>query len=60
MLSIELEDAPEKDDVLAIYKGLDSYNLLHAPDTNFRPLVIVVRDGAGKIVGGLAGETYWG
>ena len=59
-LSIELTKTPEKEAVHAIYEGLESFNRLHAPDIQYQPLVIVVRDEAGQIVGGLAGETYWG
>ncbi len=59
-LSIELEVTPNRDDVHAIYEGLSSFNRQNAPDEVYQPVVIVVRDEAGKIVGGLAGETYWG
>lgn len=58
--TMKIEAAPEKDDVQAIYKGLDAYNMQYAQAINYQPLVIFIRDEAGKIVGGLAGETYWG
>jgi GNAT superfamily N-acetyltransferase len=59
-LTMKIEDSPDKEDVQAIYHGLDSYNMLHAQAMDYRPLVVFLRDEAGKIVGGLAGETYWG
>ncbi len=58
--SIKIETNAEKEDVQAIYSGLDSFNNLHAQAINYQPLVIFLRDEAGKIAGGLAGETYWG
>jgi len=57
---MKIEAAPDKEDVLTIYRGLDSYNVLYAQSMNYQPLVIFMRDETGKIVGGLAGETYWG
>ena len=57
--SIELEAPPNVDDVHAIYDGLSSYNRQFAPQDNYAPLVLVLRDPAGKVVGGLAGDTYW-
>ena len=59
-LSLELEQTPDTADVQAIYTGLNSYNRHYAPDDGYQPLVIVARDEAGRIAGGLAGETYWG
>ncbi len=59
-LSMKIEANPEKEDVQAIYKGLDSFNMQYATAINYQPLVIFLRNEAGKIVGGLAGETYWG
>lgn len=57
---MNLETNADREDVLAIYRGLDSYNVQYAQAMNYQPLVIFLRDEAGKIVGGLAGETYWG
>jgi GNAT superfamily N-acetyltransferase len=57
--TIELETTPDVDDVHAIYDGLSAYNRLHAPHDNYQPLVLVLRDEAGKVIGGLAGDTYW-
>lgn len=58
--TLKITDEADKEDVLAIYRGLDSYNVQHAQAMNYHPLVIFMRDEAGKIAGGLNGETYWG
>ncbi len=58
--TLKMTDDAAKEDVQAIYKGLDSYNMLHAQAMNYHPLVILLCDQSGKIVGGLNGETYWG
>jgi GNAT superfamily N-acetyltransferase len=42
-----------------IVKGLRAYNVATAGKFDHRPLTVTVRD-RGKIVGGLAGETFWG
>jgi GNAT superfamily N-acetyltransferase len=57
--SIELEAAPNADDVHAIYDGLTAYNHQHAPHDNYAPLVLALRDPDGRVIGGLVGETYW-
>ncbi len=59
-LTMKIEASPDKEDVQAIYKGLDAYNMQFAGAINYQPLVIFIRDEGGKIVGGLNGETYWG
>jgi GNAT superfamily N-acetyltransferase len=43
----------------AIVKGLREYNVATAGKFDHRPLTVTVRE-RGKIVGGLAGETFWG
>jgi GNAT superfamily N-acetyltransferase len=43
----------------AIVKGLRDYNVATAGKFDHRPLTVTVRE-RGKIVGGLAGETFWG
>ena len=57
--SIELETAPNPDDVHAIYDGLSAFNNQRAPHDNYAPLVLALRDPDGKVIGGLVGETYW-
>lgn len=58
--TLQLESTPAAEDVGAIYNGLNAFNRQHAPADQFQPLVIVLRDSAGQVVGGLAGETCWG
>jgi GNAT superfamily N-acetyltransferase len=43
----------------AIVKGLRAYNIATAGKFDHHPLTLTVRE-RGKIVGGLAGETFWG
>jgi GNAT superfamily N-acetyltransferase len=43
----------------AIVKGLREYNVATAGKFDHRPLTVTVRE-RGEIVGGLAGETFWG
>jgi GNAT superfamily N-acetyltransferase len=57
--TIELETDPNVDDVHAIYDGLTAFNHQHAPRDHYQPLVLALRDGTGKVIGGLVGETYW-
>jgi len=58
--TFKFEATPTAEDVRAIYAGLRSFNQQHAPADQYQPLVIVLRDEAGGVVGGLAGDTYWG
>ncbi len=57
MLTLETE--PSQDDLSAINAILSEFNRRAMPDSKFQALTIVVRDGAGYVVGGLRGETYW-
>ena len=59
-LSISLEDTPALDDVRFVQQGLQTYNLLYAPDDGYKPLTLFLRSVDGTIFGGLLGETYWG
>ena len=42
-----------------IVKGLRAYNVATAGKLDHRPLTVTIREH-GKVVGGLAGETFWG
>ena len=57
-LSISLEDTPALDDVRFVQQGLQTYNLLYAPDDGYKPLSLFLRSTDGTIFGGLLGETY--
>ena len=56
---IAIEDSPSPEDISAVQEGLHSYNLARAGDGQFQRLSIIVRDGAGDVVVGLFGETFW-
>jgi GNAT superfamily N-acetyltransferase len=56
---IAIEDSPSSEDRSIIQEGLNVYNISRAGDGQFQRLSIIVRDGAGNIVGGLLGETFW-
>jgi GNAT superfamily N-acetyltransferase len=58
-ITITNEAAPDQKDTDAVRHGLEEYNLRHAPASPFEPLTLLVRDDAGKIVGGLLGGIYW-
>jgi ribosomal protein S18 acetylase RimI-like enzyme len=59
-LNIHLEPSPSPADVSIIRRGLQDFNLLHAPEANYIPLTVFVRNLDHRLVGGLLGETYWG
>ena len=42
-----------------IRRGLIAYNAAQVGAPAYRRLVLSARDGAGRILGGLAGELYW-
>ncbi len=58
--SITITDNPDPGDVQAIERGLDAFNLLHAPPENYQRLVVVLRTADNRIMGGILGNTWWG
>jgi len=58
--TITLEETPDPADVQFVRAQLTAFNRAQAADDRYRPLVILVRDASGQIVGGLVGGTYWG
>jgi GNAT superfamily N-acetyltransferase len=58
-ITLSIEDQPDPAQRRAILDGLIAFNRQHAPDDNYRPLTIFLRNYE-RIVGGLLGETYWG
>ena len=56
----ELTDSAEPNDIQAIREGLDAYDATQGAPVDWKPLYLFLRDGRGKIVGGLTGGTYWG
>jgi GNAT superfamily N-acetyltransferase len=58
--AIVLEENPSETDIEFVRKGLEGFNLRHAPAADHRELILLVRDADGGLAGGLLGETYWG
>jgi len=56
---VAIEDSPSAEDLRVVQGGLHSYNMSQVEDARYRKLTIFVRDGAGNVVGGLDGETFW-
>ena len=57
---LSLESNPDPGDVEAIRAGLRAHNVARTGADDARPLVIILRDEAGTVVGGLTGTTFWG
>lgn len=57
---IVAEDDPSPSDLQAVEEGLEAYNRAQTGVDDARRLAIFVRDGAGNVVGGLTGWTWWG
>jgi GNAT superfamily N-acetyltransferase len=58
--TIMLEMTPAPAEVSRVRAGLNAYNRSEASDDSFTPLVLLVRDPNGVVIGGLLGGTYWG
>lgn len=59
MLPVELSDPPDPTAWGVLTAGLDRYNEQFVGPSDFRPLVLVVRDPAGAVAGGLWGRTLY-
>lgn len=57
---IELSDPPDPTAWGVLTAGLDRYNERFVGPSDFRPLVLLVRDAAGAVAGGLWGRTMYG
>jgi GNAT superfamily N-acetyltransferase len=57
--TLKVEHEPDKKDMEHFWSILREYNDAKAGPSNFQPLVILLRDKDGNVVGGLNGETYW-
>ena len=58
--SLDVTDAPTPGDVALIERELTAYNVERAIPYDRRPLCVLVRDGAGELLGGVTGDTNWG
>ena len=59
-LTIEYSDSPAEHDLRALIDGLVAYNSAHAPLEKWQSVVLFLRGGDAKVVGGLNGMTHWG
>jgi ribosomal protein S18 acetylase RimI-like enzyme len=56
---ISLEEQPSDHEINAVVNGLVGYNDSQVGQSGGRRLVLLLRDGAGTIRGGLLGYTHW-
>lgn len=57
---IVLEKHPPAEEIDLVRAGLYAFNIPFTGPDNFQPLVLFVRGGKGRVVGGLLGQTFWG
>lgn len=58
--TLTIESDPKPADRSIVERGLEAFNHQHAGDSHHQPLCVFVRDGAGNVLGGLLGDTYYG
>ena len=58
-LRIDLEERPHPDDARIVNQGLLEFNRAVIGDANEVQLAVFVRDGSGRVVGGLLGHVRW-
>jgi ribosomal protein S18 acetylase RimI-like enzyme len=59
LLALEEVTHPAEDPFAALNAMLNEYNVGHVGPANHVPLWLFARDTAGKVQGGLRGQTYW-
>jgi GNAT superfamily N-acetyltransferase len=59
-LALAVTDAPTDAEFAAVTDGLNAFNERQHGPSNFRMLMVIVRDPAGTIVGGIYAMTHWG
>lgn len=57
--SISLETDPTNVEMQAVVRGLVQFNVSRAEDENWQHLVLLLRDSAGDLQGGVLGQTHW-
>ncbi len=57
--TLKVEHEPQTHDLEAFWSILREFNDEKAGPSNFQPLVVLLRDKDGNVVGGLNAETYW-
>lgn len=56
---LEIVREPDGHDAQVVRDAVYAYNRSKAGDQEYEPLTIFLRDGRGRLVGGLIGSTYW-
>jgi GNAT superfamily N-acetyltransferase len=59
-LSVSVVENPTPEEDKAILDGLEAYNLAQVGVDDWRRLVVLLREGPDRLLGGLRGRTYWG
>ena len=59
-IDISVTAAPTALDLATIGEGLGSFNDADVGPAQRVPLAVLVRDGAGQLIGGISGYTAWG
>lgn len=59
-IRIELESQPDEHDRRLIDEGLDIFNASKAGPDNAQDLWVMARSGAGDLLGGIKGRTFYG
>ena len=58
-ITFQVLDAADPADVDRVHAGLRRHNEQFA-ESGYKPLFIFLRDGEGRLIGGILGDTYWG
>jgi GNAT superfamily N-acetyltransferase len=58
--TVTVTDTPEVGDVAVISQGLGAYNVEQTGIRDYKPLAVLVKDAAGKTVGGISGRSSLG
>ena len=58
-LRIDLEERPHADDARIVNQGLLEFNRAVIGDANEVQLAVFVREGSGRVIGGLLGHVRW-
>jgi GNAT superfamily N-acetyltransferase len=58
-MRITLEPVPASPHAQAIGQILSNYNTQHVGSYDGKPLILLLRDDAGQVLGGLRGNTAW-
>jgi GNAT superfamily N-acetyltransferase len=58
--SFDIDENASPEDVKAVWDGLAEYNRTYNGRGEYTQLRIFLRDGDGRLAGGLLGECFWG